>query len=52
MIYAVEPDAPEMNPIDQIYRYRDIKIERGQLDIILTEDAYKKHAKEGTWPPI
>ena len=50
-MYAVEPDASEMNPIDRIYRYRDIKFERGGLGIILPEDEFKKHQKEGTWPP-
>ena len=39
-----------MNLIDRIYRYRDIKIEREGLKIILPEDEFKKHQKDGTFP--
>ena len=49
-VYAIDTDAPEMNLIDRIYRYRDIKMEREGLKIILPEDEYKKHQKDGTFP--
>ena len=49
-VYAVNINSPEMNLVDRIYRMRDIKIEREGLPIILPEDEYKKHAKEGTFP--
>lgn len=50
-IYAVDPNAPEVNEVDRIFRNRDQRIERGEpIGIILTEEEHKKHQKEGTLP--
>jgi hypothetical protein len=50
-IYAVSPDAPEMNTVERIFRNRDQRIDRGDpIGIILTEEEHKKHQKEGTLP--
>lgn len=43
-IYSVDPEAPEMNEVERIFRNRDQRIEVGEpIGIILTEEEHKKH---------
>lgn len=50
--YAIDQQSPEMNQVERIYRDRDQRIERGELNsIIFTEEKHKQHLKEGTFPP-
>ena len=49
-IYAVDIDAPEMNDIERMFRMRDLRVEMGQVPIILPEDEHKKYQKDGTIP--
>ena len=39
-----------MNKVEQIYRFRDEMIERGDIQVILPEEEHRRHQKEGTFP--
>ncbi len=48
-VYAVDTDM-EMNLVEKAYHLRDIKIEKGLINIILPDEDHRRHAKDKTLP--